>query len=518
MESHPIAFDGEWESIDLGKAGDRLRWKRVLGVPRERRYVRVAGVAPDIEIVPFNNDLNTLLRGVLERVFFVKGGPGFTRPPEPKAGVFEERLLPTRKLLVPLLPSTAPVSHQQFVDGCTTSRQKQVYQRALDDIRAGRTSIEEDAELSVFVKYEKTDHTSKLDPVPRIISPRDPKFNIRVGRYLRPLEKRIFRSIAKLFGHPTVIKGMNAQRSAQVLREKWDMFRNPVAVGLDASRFDQHVSVPGLKWEHSTYLECFPTRKHKRRLARLLKHQLKNRCRGITADGVLQYVVLGKRMSGDMNTSVGNCLLMCALIHAYAACRGVKVQLANNGDDCVVFMERRDLSKFMDGLSTWFIEMGFNMAIEEPVFSFDEVEFCQTKPVYDGMEWIMCRNPRTAIVKDSVMLKNWDSGKFFRGWLDAVGTGGLALAGQLPVFQELYAAYVRSGEKRAIPRELLPWSFRILKEGVNRKYGPVHPACRASFYWAFGVTPDEQECLERYYRDMHVSSMCGPYAPRAIFC
>lgn len=115
------------------------------------------------------------------------------------------------------------------------------------------------------------------------------------------------------------------------------------------------------------------------------------------------------------------------------------------------------------------------------------------------------------------MLKNWDSDRLFRGWLDAVGTGGLALAGQIPVFQELYAAYVRSGEKRAIPKELLPWSFRTLSEGVNRKYGAVHPACRASFYWAFGITPDEQICMERYYRDLHISSQCGPYAPRAVF-
>lgn len=517
MLDRPVLFDGDWESIDLGKAGDRLRWKRVLGVPRERRYVRVAGVAPDIEIVPFNNDLDTLLRGVLERVFFVKGDGGFIRPPEPKAGVFEERLSASRRLLVPLLPSTAPVSHQHFVDGCTTSRQRQVYQRALDDIRAGRTSIEEDAELSVFVKYEKTDHTTKSDPVPRIISPRDPKFNIRVGRYLRPLEKRIFNSIAKLFGHPTVIKGMNAQRSAQVLREKWDMFRDPVAVGLDASRFDQHVSAAALAWEHSIYLECFPERKHRRRLSRLLKHQLKNRCKAVVADGALQYVVSGKRMSGDMNTSLGNCLLMCLLVHAYAAHCGVEVQLGNNGDDCIVFFERCNLGKFMDGLSTWFLEMGFNMAIEEPVSSFDEIEFCQTTPVFDGLGWVMCRNPHTAIVKDSVMLKNWDSDKLFRGWLDAVGTGGLALAGQLPVFQELYAAYVRSGEKREIPRELLPWSFRMLKEGVNRKYGDVHPACRASFYWAFGITPDEQLCMERYYRKLHISSTCGSYWPRSVF-
>jgi hypothetical protein len=416
-----------------------------------------------------------------------------------------------------MLPSTAPISHQQFVDGCTTGRKRLCYQRALDEIRAGRSSVEEDAELRVFVKYEKTDRTTKTDPVPRIISPRDPKFNIRVGRYLRPLEKRIFKSIAKLYGHTTVFKGMNAVESARVIKEKWDSFREPVAVGLDASRFDQHVSREALQWEHQVYLKCFPQSKHRDRLARLLRLQEVNRCRGEVADGTVEYVVEGTRMSGDMNTSLGNCLLMCSMIHAHAASVGVPVQLANNGDDCVVFMERSDLHKYMGGLSAWFLEMGFNMVVEKPSYELEEIEFCQTRPIFDGISWIMCRNPHTAIVKDSVMLKNWDGPGLYRGWLDAVGTGGIALTGMLPVFQDLYAAYIRSGERRPIPQDLLPWSFRTWKEGVNREYGDVHPACRASFYYAYGITPDEQVCLEKYYSRLHIRDTIVPYVPRTVF-
>jgi len=507
----------KWSTLNLEHNTDRLRWRRELGTPRERRYVRVAGVAPDIDVVPFINDLDTLLRGVTERVFFVKSDAGFTRPPRPGPGVFGERLKTTRQRLACLLPSTAPLSHQQFVDGCATSRQKKVYQRALSEIRAGRTTVEQDAELSVFVKYEKTDRTSKADPVPRIISPRDPKFNIRVGRYLRPLEHRIFKSIAKLFGHETVFKGMNATKSAAVMREKWDMFREPVAVGLDASRFDQHVSLDALRWEHQVYLDCFPSRKHSSRLARLLKCQEVNKCTGHVPDGIVNYSISGTRMSGDMNTSLGNCLLMCSMIHAYSLERRVTVQLANNGDDCVVFMEKQDLEQFMAGLDEWFLEMGFNMAVEEPVFDFGCIEFCQTKPIFDGIGWIMCRNPHTAIVKDSVMLKNWDGPGLFSGWLDAVGTGGLAMTGQIPVFQELYAAYIRSGEHRPVPVDLLPWSFRQLKVGVNREYGAVHPACRSSFYDSFGITPDEQVCLERYYSQLCVGRTPGRYEPRSVF-
>jgi hypothetical protein len=493
-----------------------LQWKRELGVPRERRYVRVAGVAPDTEIVPFINDLDTLLRGVAERVFFVKKEGDFVRPPRPKPRVFGSRLAPVLHELEKLLPSTAPISHQSFVDSYS-GRKKMVYQRALQDLRMGRSTVEEDAKLNIFVKYEKTDRTSKSDPVPRIISPRDPKFNIRLGRYLKPLEHKLFGSINKMFGHTTVMKGFNAIDSARILHEKWQKYRNPVAIGLDASRFDQHVSQDALIWEHGIYSKCYREKKHKARLGKLLRMQLVNRCVGYVPDGEVRYTVEGTRMSGDMNTSLGNCLLMCSMIRAYALNRKVECSLANNGDDCVVFLEREDLSKFMKGLSKWFLEMGFNMAIEEPVFVFEHLEFCQTKPVFDGNGWIMCRNPHTAITKDSVMLTQFDGPGLFRGWLDSVGTGGLALTGGLPVFQDLYSLYVRSGKRRPIPVDLLPWRFRTWKEGVNREYGDVHPACRASFYEAFGITPDEQACLENYYKKVSILESPGTYASRVVF-
>jgi len=477
----------------------------------------VAGVAPDIDILPFNNSLETLLRAVTERVFLVKDGSGgFCAPPRPSPGVFSRRLVAVGQQLRKHLPSTAPISHQQFVDGYS-GRKRELYQRALDEINAGLFSPKEDASVKAFIKFEKTDRTSKKDPVPRVISPRNPRYNIRVGRYLSPLEHRIFRSLAKLFPDdaPTVIKGLNASQSARALLTKWDYFNDPVAVGLDASRFDQHVSVDALSWEHDVYLACFQG-KHKERLGRLLKYQLINHCFGSTPDGDVKYTIEGTRMSGDMNTSLGNCVLMCSMIRAYLDHTGVVGCLANNGDDCVVFMERRDLSKFSDGLDKWFREMGFNMVVEEPVDEFEQIEFCQTHPVFDGFEWVMCRNPYTALPKDATMLKCFDTASIFEGWLDAVGTGGLALTGRLPVFQAFYSMYVRSGKRRPIPQELLPWSFRNLVMGMDRKPGKVRPEARYSFWLAFGMTPDEQVVLEKHYRRVTIHGVPGPWWPRAV--
>lgn len=89
-----------WSKLNLAHAHDCLQWKREVGNPKERRYVRVAGVAPDIEVKPFINDLDTVLRGVTERVFYVKENGKFVRPPRPRPRVFEQRLAPTARALV----------------------------------------------------------------------------------------------------------------------------------------------------------------------------------------------------------------------------------------------------------------------------------------------------------------------------------------------------------------------------------------------------------------------------------
>lgn len=506
---------------------------RRLGLTKRREFVSVSNVAPNIDIVPFDHKISTLERAVKERVFYVKNIPSktqvtdsFVRPPRPITDAFG-RLENTRRLLRGYLPSTAPISHQQFVDGCK-GRKKTIYENALSELNLGKFSPAEDAEVKVFIKYEKTDRTTKSDPVPRVISPRNPRYNIRVGRYLKPIEERIFHSLGKLFGHRTVMKGMDVHDTARVLRQKWDMFVNPVAIGLDASRFDQHVSVPALKFEHSVYLDCFKQKKHRDRLATLLSYQLQNRCVGYAEDGKLSYTTEGTRMSGDMNTSLGNCVLMCSMIHAYLEHKGVKGQLANNGDDCVVFIEQADLGRFSDGLFDWFWDMGFNMAIEEPAYEFSHIEFCQCKPIYDGISWVMCRNPTTSIAKDCVLLKSGVTEDFFRLWLNAIGLGGIAIASGMPIFQSFYQMCVRNGiteyysktRRKCIKFETtehMPWFMRESGMSGNDKVRAVSAEARASFWEAFGVVPDAQLSLEKYYDELSIAGFGNEWVPRPIF-
>jgi len=455
----------------------------------------------------YNNDFNALERAVKERVFFVKGEDGaFVAPPRPLTPViFSDRLFNFKRKLVRHLPSTVPITSQQFVD-TYVGRKRVVYQQAADSLDVIPLR-RKDSYVKTFVKYEKTNFTSKI-PVPRVISPRSPRFNVEIGKFIRPIEERIFKAIGNVMGADTVMKGMNATQMASAIRRKWNRFLDPVAVGGDASRFDQHVSIDALRWEHGIYAECFPTGRHRRRLEWLLAMQLRNKCFGTVGDGTVEFTTEGVRMSGDMNTSLGNVVIMCSMVGAYAESVDVDIELVNNGDDCVFIMEREDYDLFSIGLTKWFREMGFTMIVEEPVDTFEQIVFCQTQPVWVGPgpdDYLMVRDPRVAIPKDSFSVHVLRNQKEVRGWMKAVGTGGEALTGGIPVWQEFYRMYQKSaGDVRATrERDAFGWGVRQLCKGNKRVFGEVLPKTRASFCYAFGISPEEQMCIERHY------SLCG---------
>jgi hypothetical protein len=471
--------------------------------PKSRTFYVVPQTAPEDNVCVYNSTIVTLERGIKERVLFIETADGWVPAPTPWPDVFNSRLSSFERALEKHLPSTTPVSFDQFV-GMYKGRKKVVYQLAVDSLNQSGISTR-DFRLKAFVKAEKGKHGS----APRVIQPRDPRCNVEIGCYLKPIEERVYDAIARVWGSPTVMKGYNARKVARIMRSKWETFTDPVAVGLDAKRFDQHVSIQALKWEHKTYVKCFRAPDHKKKLRWLLKHQLNNFGTGYCHDGKLKYSVKGKRMSGDMNTAMGNCLLMCGMIFAYCDQRTVKAELVNNGDDCVVFMERRDLSRFSTGLKEWFLQMGFQMEVEEPVFDFERVEFCQAKPVFDGEVYTMVRNIR-AFSKDAYCLIPVDSDHVLRSWLGAVGDAGMSLTGGIPIWQEYYSLYQRSagklssvrrrrGANRVFDQSAFETGMAMSATGMTRRYGDVTPEARYSFWLAFGILPDHQVALEAQY-------------------
>jgi hypothetical protein len=205
-----------------------------------------------------------------------------------------------------------------------------------------------------------------------------------------------------------------------------------------------------------------------------------------------------------MNTSCGNCLIMCALIWTYAKEKDIHIKLVNNGDDCVVFMESEDLARYQDGFEAWFLRMGFRMLSEKPVYQMSQIEFCQMRPIEmpDG-SCRMVRNIPTALRKDSLCTIALDTAKGVRGWMTAVGTGGIALTGGVPVIQNFYRAMVRlgNGTVSKVATELARHSGMAILAAAGAHVCFAEPSAetRLQVYVAWGITPDQQLAFENYY-------------------
>ena len=467
-----------------------------LGSSKTRKVTLIDKVSTDLNLGVHNSNIRNLERGVLERVFFVNKGGKFVPPPRPSPGALYVKLHQFKSQLVRRLPPTTPIRYEEF-PSLYWGRKKTIYQNAVDSLNREDVKAT-DAIIKCFVKAEKINFSAKKDPAPRIISPRTPRYNVAVGCYLKPVEHVLYKCIGEVFGSPTISKGMNVKEVATLLEQKWGKFQHPVAVGLDASRFDQHVSREALQWEHSIYNNWYNQDK---KLGWLLSLQLRNKCRGYTPDGKLKYTTDGTRMTGDMNTAMGNCLIMCALVYSFAREMNIPIELINNGDDCVVIMSQDYLKKFLEPLEKWFIEMGFTMKVENPVYHLEGIEFCQMHPVFDGKDYIMVRNPKIAIAKDSISIKPLISEKLFKKWLGAVGEGGLSLTGGIPVMQEFYCCLERASSGLRLRNDpTMDTGWWHLTRGMARKYQPVSQRARFSFYLAFGVTPDMQIEIEKYYK------------------
>jgi hypothetical protein len=366
---------------------------------------------------------------------------------------------------------------------------------------------ENDASVKTFVKAEKTNLTAKLDPAPRIISPRDARYNLVLGKFIKPIEGVLYRLLNEMCGGVTVMKGMNSFQIGDAVHKAWEQFSQPVGRGLDAKRFDQHTQGPALKYEQRVY-QLFYHGGDRARLAQLLKWQLKTKCAAYLPDGVVKFN-MGIRASGDMNTGLGTCLIACSLVHSYFTRIGVRYRLINNGDDCVVITERED-AHHVDGLFEHCKRAGYWMVIEDPVHEIEHIEFCQSHPVLTSAGWNMVRNFPVSVSKDMVSLLPLRTTGDWERWAHDVGMCGSATNMGVPVLYELYNSLARAGRGTFGDHALLRGGgLYFASLGLSGERLEITDAARVSFWEAYGVAPNRQVLLEQYYRshtwDLHAT-------------
>lgn len=509
-------------NVAVSPIGRRKTGKLFIGV--------VSSLVTKVRYCCFSGQsIDNAYSAVMERVFYHSDGHGgFILPYVPIKATVDHYLRRFTVLFGSLSRETVPVPLRIYPERNYWGRRLKLYQKARDNV-VGRTYGPEMANVKAFVKVEKILMKDKRI-VPRLIQPRSPEYNVSVGRYIRQLEHTIYSNIDTLLGGPSVMKGRNCYQQGKAFIEAWSGFSNPVAIMLDAVRFDQHVSVPMLQWEHERYLQFFPPM-YARSLGKLLSMQLSNRGTISCADGFIRYTTKGGRASGDMNTSMGNVLIMCGIIHSWFAMHGFRCgdyRLMNNGDDCCLIVEARDIHRVLepsDGfpLTRFFRDLGFLIEIEPITRVIEGISFCQTHPVFDGVSWRMVRDPRSGISKDLTILRNWSSLEY-NTYLFELGKCGLSCTEGIPIWAAFYRCLMRSecarasvGMRRHVTQGLSDTGLGRLASGVReKKINKISDRARVSFALAFGITPDVQRHVEAFYdkcspgtRELFVGPVAG---------
>lgn len=469
-----------------------------------RKTFFIAGLSPEINFSTYNNSIDAAECAVKERVFFVKDSNGiYTPPPSANPTSFTTGMQTFLTEFKKHVKFFNPMTTEQFALSYQAQKQNR-YLNAAKSLLSKAYSIK-DSFVKVFLKFEKYNFKPGKQIVPRVISPRGDRYTVSMGRFIKPIEKFIYKIFnTKLFTIPTILKCYNNVERGSIIHQKWSKFRNPCAISIDAKRFDQHVGVPALRFEHTLYQLFYPNSKE---FKMLCSHQINNKHFCNMPDGFIKYFTKGGRKSGDVNTALGNCVLSTVVCWKLKETLQIEMEFVNDGDDTVIICDAKDEAVIRAFLPGFFLQHGFTMDVEPTVYEIEQIKFCQSQPIFDGHQYIMVRDPRISLTKDCVALKPLDNPKVAKMWLSSVGQCGLSLTAGIPVVQSFYKCFVRASEGAKMLRDptFNDW-YHYVGKGVKRTDETIHPITRYSFWLAFGIPPEAQIAMEQFYDTQEIGT------------
>jgi hypothetical protein len=212
-----------------------------------------------------------------------------------------------------------------------------------------------------------------------MIQARNITFNIEYGRYIKPIEDCIGKRVQ-------IGKGTNNEIASKIykLSKIYKYYTE-----CDHTTFDAHVTTEMLRLTHTFYQACY---KHDKCLRQLSNKTINNNCK--TRDNI-KYRVRGTRMSGDVDTSLGNSLINYAILKEVVSRLVGKCEVIVNGDDSIIFTKKPiDTRLLSEELKI------FNMEskVQESSANIHTVEFCRQKLVINsvGVPTLMI-NPKRLI-------------------------------------------------------------------------------------------------------------------------
>lgn len=412
-----------------------------------------------------------------------------------------------------------PLSWQQIVSSYSGAKRR-TYEQALRSLLEEGPSTKRDARVSSFVKAERRTYDKLARP--RIIQHRSPRYALELQAYIRAVEDSLMLLRADrgvgVPGTQVFAKRIDLVELATLIRRKFtELGGDVVAVCLDAVAWDGHVSLDMLRLEHAFYESLFPGDS---RLQQLLSWQRVNHCKSRHG---LKYTCPGTRMSGDANTSTGNCVLMYACVRKAARDAGLrKWEAIVNGDDVVVFLRRPDLARFTERVRPSFLELGQEVVVSTVFRSWTDVEMGRAKPILGARGFFMGRDAARILSTAFVSHKHYHEPK---GGLRAVKTiaqGLMVLYQGVPVVQAFAENIInRLGEVKIMEQVLDPEMLRVVKRAARGTdwaavvAAPVTHDSRLAYYDAYGLGVDRQVQLELALRQMDVT-VDLPWGPTPV--
>lgn len=394
-----------------------------------------------------------------------------------------------------------PRLNMSEVCNCYVGRKRRDYIRAMENVCSKKLTkryLTYISRITAFVKLEKLPPKHE-DPAPRMIQARTKEFNVLLGQWTKPIEDMLKQLPAKLLVKSAVGvlvgKGLSARQRGQAIVDKWNNFKHPAVISLDCSRFDLHCSWRLLTVEHMFYNGLYKSKL----LRRLLNKQLENVCTCTSPRGIkgIRYKTIGGRMSGDMNTALGNCYLMITM--CVTAMQNLDIDtydILDDGDDCLLFLEldgRMEgwLSETKVSLREQFLTFGHELRVVDECLELHQIDWCQSRVLPTSYGWTLVRNPAkvlsTALVSAKFNIKNV---KFRRRLARAIGNSELSMNSGIPILQEFALMILRNaGDVEPL---FLDDGLRIryalqLKDSQPPIARPIDKATREAFYLSFGI-------------------------------
>ncbi|APG76383.1 hypothetical protein 3 [Hubei tombus-like virus 14] len=321
----------------------------------------------------------------------------------------------------------------------------------------------------------------------RGIQYRSPVYNAALARHLHHVEEQLYKTIKNVDGTPVFAKGYSPMERALIIDAMASRFKEPMFLLADHHRFDAHVNGPLLDEEHRFYLRC---RRWNLELRQLLEWQKKNK--GVSHGGG-RYRMRAKRMSGDLNTSLGNSVINYGVLKAFCKHFNIDASMFIDGDDSIMIMEKQHLPDLVA-----FAEK-FGLVTEvEVVHDIRHAEFCQSRIIYLEKGPIMVRNPwkiMDCMCKSPRKLRPEQA----RGVLAATALCELMQSPGVPVIAPCASALLTyAGGK---PMFITPTAWgKFQGWQTDQIVDIVDESARADLEFAWGMTISEQLMMEEHYK------------------